>query len=85
MASMSTARVREAEAPASKKDPVPASSPSAASSAAAATLDPPDLDSPELYMNRELSLLEFQRRVLEEARDPHNKLLERVKFISIVS
>ncbi len=36
-------------------------------------------------MNRELSLLEFQRRVLEEARDPHNKLLERVKFISIVS
>ena len=40
---------------------------------------------PALYMNRELSLLEFQRRVLEEARDPHNKLLERVKFISIVS
>ena len=36
-------------------------------------------------MNRELSLLEFQRRVLEEARDPHNKLLERVKFLSIVS
>ena len=43
------------------------------------------LDDPSLYMNRELSLLEFQRRVLEEARDPHNKLLERVKFISIVS
>jgi polyphosphate kinase len=36
-------------------------------------------------MNRELSLLEFQRRVLEEASDPGNKLLERVKFISIVS
>jgi polyphosphate kinase len=43
------------------------------------------LREPALYMNRELSLLEFQRRVLEEARDPHNKLLERVKFISIVS
>jgi polyphosphate kinase len=43
------------------------------------------LDDPALYMSRELSLLEFQRRVLEEAEDPHNKLLERVKFISIVS
>jgi len=43
------------------------------------------LDDPSLYMNRELSLLEFQRRVLEEARDPHNRLLERVKFVSIVS
>ena len=36
-------------------------------------------------MNRELSLLEFQRRVLEEANDPGNRLLERVKFVSIVS
>jgi polyphosphate kinase len=36
-------------------------------------------------MNRELSLLEFQKRVLEEARDPRNKLLERVKFLSIVT
>jgi len=46
---------------------------------------PPPLDSPELYVNRELSLLEFQRRVLEEARDSRNPLLERVKFLSIVS
>jgi polyphosphate kinase len=44
----------------------------------------PALDDPALYMNRELSLLEFQRRVLEEARDPRNGLLERVKFLSIV-
>lgn len=44
----------------------------------------PDLDSPGLYVNRELSLLEFQRRVLEEARDPNVHLLERVKFLSIV-
>lgn len=36
------------------------------------------------YVNRELSLLEFQRRVLEEAQDPNNPLLERVKFIAIV-
>jgi len=43
------------------------------------------LDDYSLYMNRELSLLEFQNRVLEEARDPRNKLLERVKFLSIVN
>src|SRR5215469_14346866 len=43
------------------------------------------LESSELYINRELSLLEFQRRVLQEARDPENPLLERVKFLSIVS
>ncbi|MDQ1474094.1 MAG: polyphosphate kinase, partial [Bryobacterales bacterium] len=43
------------------------------------------LDDYSNYMNRELSLLEFQKRVLDEARDPRNKLLERVKFLSIVS
>src|SRR6516164_5435090 len=46
---------------------------------------PLTLESPELYINRELSLLEFQRRVLHEARDPKNPLLERVKFLSILS
>jgi polyphosphate kinase len=43
-----------------------------------------DLNDPSLYLNRELSLLAFQRRVLEEAEDPANPLLERVKFLSIV-
>ena len=54
---------------------------------ASATIGPEalTLTSPELYINRELSLLEFQRRVLQEAQDPENPLLERVKFLSIVS
>ena len=42
------------------------------------------MNSPDLYINRELSLLEFQCRVLEEAADPANPLLERVKFLAIL-
>jgi len=43
------------------------------------------LQAPEFYLNRELSWLEFNQRVLEEARDTRNPLLERVKFLSIFS
>jgi polyphosphate kinase len=47
-------------------------------------LDTPlDLDDPRCYFNRELSLLEFQRRVLEEACDPRHPLLTQVKFAAI--
>jgi polyphosphate kinase len=38
---------------------------------------------PSLFINRELSLLDFQQRVLSEARDENNPLLERVKFLAI--
>ena len=44
----------------------------------------PDLDAPEFYLNRELTWLNFNFRVLSEAEDERNPLLERLKFISIV-
>jgi polyphosphate kinase len=44
-----------------------------------------DLNAPEWYLNRELTWLEFNKRVLHEAEDTRTPLLERVKFIAIVS
>jgi polyphosphate kinase len=46
---------------------------------------PTNLDDPALYINRDLSWLEFNRRVLEEGQDPTVPMLERLKFLAIVS
>ena len=42
-----------------------------------------EFDQPDLYINRELSWIEFNRRVFGEAKDSRHPLLERVKFVSI--
>lgn len=47
--------------------------------------EPPDLDDPALYLNRELTWLAFNQRVQHEADDPRTPLLERVKFLAIVN
>jgi polyphosphate kinase len=44
---------------------------------------PVDLEQPEMYINRELSWVEFNSRVFDQAKDCRHPLLERIKFISI--
>ncbi len=44
-----------------------------------------DLNDPVLYLNRELTWLNFNQRVMREAEDSRNLLLERLKFLAIVS
>ena len=48
-------------------------------------VDPTNLKHPALYINRELSWLEFNERVLAQARDATHPLLERVKFLAITA
>ena len=56
-----------------------------AAGVAPANAAPLDLNDPGLYVNRELSWLDFNQRVLDQALDDTHPLLERVKFLAIVS
>src|SRR5262245_36431983 len=49
------------------------------------TVDVADLSTPALYINRELSWLEFNQRVLAQAQDAFHPLLERIKFLAITA
>ncbi|TVR97774.1 MAG: polyphosphate kinase 1 [Rhodospirillales bacterium] len=84
---------RRGRTPRTEFPPPPAAEqPAAATPAGAPVLpewaeraEPPDLRSPELYLNRELTWLQFNLRVLHEAQDPRTPLLERVKFLAIAA
>ncbi|HET7599181.1 MAG TPA: polyphosphate kinase 1 [Gemmatimonadales bacterium] len=66
--------------------PVPApASTTVPGAPAAAPGQAADLRQPSLYLNREVSWLEFNRRVLHEAQDARTPLLERLKFLAIFS
>jgi polyphosphate kinase len=70
-----------------KKIPAPSPEPDQklAQAAGAVHAELIDVNAPELYLNRELTWLEFNRRVLHMAADEQTPLLERIKFLAIVS
>jgi len=63
----------------------PEGPPSATAVASPADVQERPLTDPAFYLNRELSWLDFNRRVLAQAEDPSHPLLERVKFLAIVA
>jgi polyphosphate kinase len=82
----------EIERPATISNPAapPAPPPSMPTTSAAQATSPaspeaPSLDDPRLFLNRELSWLAFNERVLDEARSPAVPLVERLKFVSILA
>jgi len=79
----STARIRQVpDAPSGRRDEAARDR---NGTSPAETTTGPGLSNPSLYNNRELSLLEYHQRVLEEADDASNPLLERLRFLGIVA
>jgi polyphosphate kinase len=64
-------------------DPDPSGDPAPAGTVTVIAPASPPTDAASLFINRELSWLDFNRRVLHEARDESNPLIERLKFIAI--
>src|SRR2546423_626593 len=65
--------------------PAPTGETEVAAPLMASERDAPRFSDPHNFINRELSWLQFNRRVLEEAEDPSQPLIERVKFLTILS
>jgi len=82
----STRKLPKKQSPTGGKSTTGAPSPRKAPARAARRKSPQitNLDDPKLYLNRELTWLEFNRRVLHMATDDATPLLERVKFLAIV-
>jgi polyphosphate kinase len=67
------------------QEPIPLADPAAAGTSPVTGKPGRNLDSPDLYLNRELTWLRFNWRVLAEAEDDRNPLLERLKFLAITA